>query len=106
MHKMYVACDGSLFANEDTCEEYEGDLLYGHATFYYHDGSEMSWETVLEELNFDGEFINKIYCDSDHVAELVNQLLDDHDFCKLDHTIRGLYQWNPQERLFTLLLTC
>ena len=101
MRKMYVACDGSLFANQDTCEGYEGDLLYGRATFYYHDGSEMSWDTVLDELHSDGEFIHEIYCDTDHTAERVNQLLDDYDFCKLDRTTRGLYRWNRKERLFT-----
>ena len=101
MRKMYVACDGNLFADQNTCEAYEGDLLYGHATFYYPGGSEMSWETVLDELNSDGKFISSIYCDSDHTAELVNQLLDGYNFCKLNRATRGLYQWNSEERLFT-----
>ena len=100
MRKMYVACDGSLFANQDTCEDYEGDLFYGHASFYYTGDSEMSWETVLDELNSDGKFINAIYCDTDHTAELVNQLLDDYNFCKLDRTIRGMYGWDEEKRLF------
>ena len=91
---------------EGRCEDYEGDLLYGHAAFFYAHAGEMSWEEVVDELNSgSAEYIDAVYCDNDHTAELVAQLFEDACLCPLNNKVKGFYKWDPDEREFTFRST-